>query len=216
MNYEMEELIPIVAELAEKYTGYESTSVTYENAEQLMGAVLYCINELERADNGGSLSVGKLPARQAYDTGMEYVRRKVEKALCIYNETAKTFKDYGNVCLYDTFIKGIPKFFKWYDVKYEPQNTILTLDYPVLFNTNGYTGIDRIYEYLECIRLEQIFLGKFPEEQVKQILSRYNPGYKDMIDNLCEAFVQEYYQGDVKLLEYLMKAMKNIVVRMLC
>lgn len=119
MNYEMEELIPIVAELAEKYTGYESTSVTYEKAEQLMGAVLYCINELERADNGGSLSVGKLPARQAYDTGMEYVRRKVEKALCIYNETAKTFKDYGNVCLYDTFIKGIPEFFKWYDVKYE-------------------------------------------------------------------------------------------------
>ena len=32
MNYEMEELLPVVAELANKYTGSESTSVTYEKA----------------------------------------------------------------------------------------------------------------------------------------------------------------------------------------
>ena len=33
MNYEMEELVPIVGKLAEKYTGYESTSITYEKAD---------------------------------------------------------------------------------------------------------------------------------------------------------------------------------------
>ena len=41
MNYEMEELVPIVGKLAEKYTSRESTSIPYEKAEQLMGAVLY-------------------------------------------------------------------------------------------------------------------------------------------------------------------------------
>lgn len=46
MDYEMEELVPIVGKLAEKYTSHESTSITYEKAEQLMGAVLYCIHEL--------------------------------------------------------------------------------------------------------------------------------------------------------------------------
>ena len=40
VNYEMEELVPIVGKLAEKYTAFESTSVSYEKAEQLMGAVL--------------------------------------------------------------------------------------------------------------------------------------------------------------------------------
>ncbi len=45
VNYEMEELVPIVGKLAEKYTAFESTSVSYEKAEQLMGAVLYCIHE---------------------------------------------------------------------------------------------------------------------------------------------------------------------------
>ena len=30
MSFDMEELLPIVAQLAEQYTGYESTSVSYE------------------------------------------------------------------------------------------------------------------------------------------------------------------------------------------
>lgn len=41
MRYGMEELVPIVGKLAEKYTAGESTSVTYEKAEQLMGAAEY-------------------------------------------------------------------------------------------------------------------------------------------------------------------------------
>ena len=45
MEYEIEELVPIVATLAEKYTSKESSSITYEKAQQLMEAVLYCICE---------------------------------------------------------------------------------------------------------------------------------------------------------------------------
>ena len=53
MHYEMEELIPIVGRLAEKYTANESTSVTYEKAEQLMGAVLYCMRRSGRGRRKG-------------------------------------------------------------------------------------------------------------------------------------------------------------------
>ena len=53
---EMMEALPIVAELSRKYTSGESTSVTYETANRLMGAVLYCVNEYETGDT--------LPMRQ--------------------------------------------------------------------------------------------------------------------------------------------------------
>ena len=43
MDYTMEELLPVVGKLTEKYTGFSSTSVTYETARQLMEAVLYCL-----------------------------------------------------------------------------------------------------------------------------------------------------------------------------
>ena len=39
IDYGMEELIPVVAELTEKFTSAESSSVSYERARHLMEAV---------------------------------------------------------------------------------------------------------------------------------------------------------------------------------
>lgn len=226
MDYTMEELIPIAGELVEKYTAFESTSVTYEKAEQLMGAVLYCIHEAEltagsvwanaggdgagdeqanagedAADSarvyaggdmaGGAVSVSAkgLTARQAYEAGTALVEKKVRKALAMYNEMMPGFSDYGNICLYDTVVKGLPEFFKWYDIKFNPQDTILTLDYPVTGNLSEYTGIDRIYEYLKRIRMEQEFLHTYPENYVRSVLREYCGEYEEMVENIYEVFV---------------------------
>ena len=72
-------------------------------------------------------------------------------------------------------------------MRFAPQDTILTLDYPVLKDLSAYTGIDRIYEYLLCIQKEQEFLHAFPRNDVIDALERYNPAHEDMIDNVCGA-----------------------------
>jgi len=186
MDYEMEELVPIVGKLAEKYTAYESTSITYEKAEQLMGAVLYCIYELNEI-SGNSLALNeKISAQRAYEIGSAYVEEKTEKALNLYNRIIPEFCHYENKCLYDTFVKGIPEFFKWYDIRFEPQNTILNLDYPVLKDISEYTGIDRIFEFIKSIYLEQKFLKLFPADYVTNILSKNNRNWKESMDNICE------------------------------
>ena len=186
MDYEMEELVPIVGKLAEKYTSHESTSITYEKAEQLMGAVLYCIHELwESSGNAPSLNK-KLSAQRAYEMGAAYVREKTGKALDLYNRILPEFCHYENKCLYDTFVKGIPEFFKWYDVQFEPQNTILTLDYPLLKDISEYTGIDKIFEFIKSIGLEQKFLKLFPAGYVINILSKDNRNWQESMDNICE------------------------------
>ena len=186
MDYEMEELVPIVGKLAEKYTSHESTSITYEKAEQLMGAVLYCIHELwESSGNAPSLNK-KLSAQRAYEMGAAYVREKTGKALDLYNRILPEFCHYENKCLYDTFVKGIPEFFKWYDVQFEPQNTILTLDYPLLKDISEYTGIDKIFEFIKAIGLEQIFLKLFHAGYVINILSKDNRNWQESMDNICE------------------------------
>ena len=186
MDYEMEELVPIVGKLAEKYTSHESTSITYEKAEQLMGAVLYCIHELwESSGNAPSLNK-KLSAQRAYEMGAAYVRDKTGKALDLYNRILPEFCHYENKCLYDTFVKGIPEFFKWYDIQFEPQNTILTLDYPLLKDISEYTGIDKIFEFIKSIGLEQKFLKLFPAGYVINILSKDNRNWQESMDNICE------------------------------
>lgn len=186
MDYEMEELVPIVGKLAEKYTSHESTSITYEKAEQLMGAVLYCIHELwESSGNAPSLNK-KLSAQRAYEMGAAYVREKTGKALDLYNRILPEFCHYENKCLYDTFVKGIPEFFKWYDIQFEPQNIILTLDYPLLKDISEYTGIDKIFEFIKSIGLEQKFLKLFPAGYVINILSKDNRNWQESMDNICE------------------------------
>lgn len=58
MDYDMEELVPVVGKLAETYMAHESTSITYEKAEQLMGTVSYCIHELQEMC-GNSLTLNE-------------------------------------------------------------------------------------------------------------------------------------------------------------
>lgn len=187
MDYKIEELVPIVGTLAGKYTAYESTSITYEQAEQLMEAVLYCIRESEQYQEGSMIPAAGIPARKAYETGLAYVEEKTRKALALYDSTLTEFYDYGNRCLYDTFVSGLPKFFARYDIRFAPQDTIILLNYPVLKDLSAFTGIDRIYEFIRCVHLEQTFLNLFPRDDVLHILSNGDGQYDEMTDNICEA-----------------------------
>ncbi|MDD3278522.1 MAG: DUF6179 domain-containing protein [Lachnospiraceae bacterium] len=185
MNYEMEELVPIVADLAKKCTGIDSSSITYEKANQLMEAVQYCIRETERHASKADVKLVNQSAREAYELGVRLVKQKVEAALKLYHTILPEFDSYGNYYLDQTIHKGMPEFFRWYDVVYEPQNTLLTLDYPILRDLSSLEGIDAVYQYLQCIELEQQFLGKINRKQVLRWLQEYHPDYKDMPENLC-------------------------------
>lgn len=195
MKYKMEELVPIVAALTEQYTSGESSSITYEKANQLMAAVLYCIRENGRWETPDKndwsarnrlLAKKQLPAKQAYEAGYHKVVQKAKMAMELYHNILERFDAYENRCLKDTVLKGMPEFFKWYDPKFAPQDTILTLDYPILTNISAYQGIDAIYLYLKSISYEQLFLGELDKTYIMQSLQSYHTEYKDMIENLCQ------------------------------
>lgn len=193
MNYKMEELIPVVTWLAKKYTSNESSSVTYEKAQQLMGAVIYCIRMSMAGHSGEVLSyTEKLPAMEAYKAGYEILLKKVSDTMELYHSILNYFDDYQNRCLSDTVLKGIPEFFKWYDTRFNPQDTILTLDYPVTIDMSQYQGINAIYTYLKCIEKEQCYLKLHKRTAVIDILEKYDLEYRDMIDNICSPVMQYY------------------------
>lgn len=184
MDYQMEELLPIVSELAQKYAGYESTSITYEKAQSLMEAVLFCLSEYNSSAKD-SLVQKDISVKEQYNIGAKLLSEKVENIRKIFNEISFQFEDFGVKCLYDTVQKGIPQFLKWYDIKFCPQNTILTLDYPLLIDCSSLTGADAVYKYIRAIQTEQMFLGKFDRNYVMLVLEKYNFEYRDMIENIC-------------------------------
>ena len=194
MRFKKEELLPIVAKLAEKYTGKESTSISYEKARQFMAAVLYCMNEFEHA--GGDLEEGTIldsaiDAETAYGYGYELVVKKVKNIRTQYHKMMNVFNDYGNDCCRDTFLKGIPAFFLYYDARFDPRNHILTLDYPVLGIDGTDCGADLMEQYVTGAYYEQILLDRLPHDYVIAVLNAYSSDYNSLIINLASIVLRD-------------------------
>ena len=234
---EIQEMLEIVAELSRKYASGDSTSITYETAEQLMGAVQYCINEYESEDsmcrgdagdrNESARNVktesaqrksliclpesGSLSVRARYDAGRRILSQKVRTSLNSYNSLMDHFDAYGNQNLNDVVTKAIPGFFKYYDHRYNPQNTIITCDYPTIIppfismgkevksrqrddredemNPETYTGIDAISRYVGYIMIEQSFLGRMPRDFVIRILKENDASYEHQFYNISSILI---------------------------
>lgn len=180
--YGMEELLPVLAVLTRKFTSGESSSVSYERARHLMEGIRYTIYIYERE---GNLVGGRKPdASEAWRIGQELLARMVQETQEKYRLVCEHFQAYGNRNLQDTFVMALPGFFRLYDRKFAPQETIITMDYPVLSKTSGVTGILAIDQYLDAIAAEQNFLQRFPEEYVKGILMRFQKDYQSQFFNL--------------------------------
>ena len=186
--YEMEELVPIVASLSEKYTSKESTSVSYETARQLMEAVMYCINEC--ASTKALASRKKLSAEEAYRYGYEALVEKVKRTQNNYNKMIVDFCGYGNRNYEVTVEKAILGFFLYYDAQFAPQETIITMDYPTICPIVGKSGIDAIEEYVNDISHEQKFMDSFPRQYVYEVLERDQADHKNGFDNICRVMLR--------------------------
>ena len=189
--YSMEELIPIVGKLAQHFTSYASSSVTYERARQLMEAVIFCIAHADYGNStdgkeGTKLHMPGLEAEEAYKLGYESVIRKVKKTKEKYNELILSFDYYGNENYGDTIEKALPGFFMYYDVKYAPVETIITMDYPIIGLDMTLEGIDMIEQYIDAIIQEQQYLKKFPREYVIAKLYKFHPRYEKEFFNIKE------------------------------
>lgn len=188
MDHTMKELMPIVIEAAKKYTGNDSTSITYETVQMLMEGVIYCVQECAYSDEK-QLIAHELSLLEQYQIGRELILKKTQKILQIFNELSENFEDYEVRCLRDTVQKGIPEFLKWYDAKYFPQQTILTLDYPILEDIHLLKGADAVYKFICGVKLEQKFLKEFPRDYVVSVLEAAVPEYQNMMENICSVFL---------------------------
>lgn len=183
----MSEIIPLVAELTEKYTSKESSSISYAKAKQLMGAVLYCIHEKENSfECEEGLAVVQRPdVKELYHSGYEQVIRKVEQTKEMFEHLIVDFCAFGNQNYYNTIVLGMPEFFRYYDARFHPQDHILTLDYPTLLPVEPACGVDAIFQYLTYVSLEQVFFSRFPDGYVPEVLMAYHQEIDLLYCNIC-------------------------------
>lgn len=192
-KYSMEELVPIVADLSVKYTSGESASVTYDKAKQLMGAVQYAIliYQKETAALNGIATKDKIPARTAYEKGYELLCEKVKQVQEQYNQMIPHFLSFHNENYEATVVQGIPAFFKYYNPKFAPADTIIIMDYPVAGGVRYHQGILAIEEYMKKITLEQTFFSGLNTEYCYQVLESQKEGYREQFYNICGVILKD-------------------------
>lgn len=210
MNEMMEELLPIVEGLSRRYTSGDSTSVTYETAQQLMESVAYSIKAASGLSGGpGELIRDNMPLADRYTLGQRRIKERTKEALGYYNRISRLGEDYGNVYLRTTK-KELLTFFKHYDPEFNPQEEIVFLDYPVLESVEGLNGIEYIWVYVNSLYRELRFLSKLPQGEVFEKLEAGEKDFRNLPVNLCQVFAEgtfPYERGkQTKLLQMIIDA----------
>lgn len=132
---------PVLEQLAARYLAGRSRCMTYARTRQLMEAVLYCM-EFEQAGEDRQLQPkNEEDGTLRYQRGLAAVQQAVRKAQLQYSRMAEAFRDFGNRNLRDTFHRAIPGFFRLYDPIFAPQETLITMDYPVLNQDVSLCGV---------------------------------------------------------------------------
>lgn len=181
---------PVLEQLAARYLAGRSRCMTYARTRQLMEAVLYCM-EFEQAGEDRQLQPkNEEDGTLRYQRGLAAVQQAVRKAQLQYSRMAEAFRDFGNRNLRDTFHRAIPGFFRLYDPIFAPQETLITMDYPVLNQDVSLCGVRAVQVYLDRLELEQEFLHLFPEPLAVRTLLRFDPDYRRQFYNLSGALLR--------------------------
>lgn len=184
---DMEQFYQLLSKQIDRYTSKESSSIPYTKAIQLMDSILYCIEMAEYTPSKDITllsSYTKNSLEDEFRLGLANVKKLVIETKELYDSVIEHFHSYGNVCYYDTIIKGIPAFFLYYNPEFDSKNILLTLDYPLLYEIQDKEGVLKIQEYLHCISLEQQFLSRFSKASIENLLSAYADDCSELIINI--------------------------------
>lgn len=147
------------------------------------------LREQKRVAFGAGITP-KIIAELLYKTGAGYVEEKVRKALSLYNEMLPDFACYGSRCLHDTFVLGLPGFFKWYDMKFQPRH-------------DPDTGLltEQTFETEDYLRIR----NAFQEFSLPDICRQINAG--------INIFMRMHHENDTEAETYFSSAVRNIAIR---
>lgn len=180
--YTESDLFPILSEVMMRYTKGESTSVSYDEAKQLMGSIIYAL-EAVRWESG--LIAETSDFKMLYKVGLESRKAQFQSFRNAYHQLLKRFNAYGNECYEQTVREGLQGFMDWYDLEFNPTDLIITMDYPVIACLKDQQCLDKVQAYLEAINHENDFLGQIDPKVIQASLEHFHPNHSEYLINIA-------------------------------
>ncbi|MFQ8600006.1 MAG: DUF6323 family protein [Oscillospiraceae bacterium] len=186
------QLASLLAERAQRFTGFENSSLRTETAERLLQSVCYTLGVALKGQPdiaGGIALLEKTPLQELFDTGQTYLSRRVSAAWRLYKKVLQT-RIPTSLLAYNDTLDGIRAFFSSYDPERFAQDAGGSIDYPLLLACPETGGVTFLYEYLRRLLLENRFCACFPPEAVVSVLRAHSPSYRELLLNISRHVLQ--------------------------
>jgi hypothetical protein len=175
------QILALLKDLILRYTKHTSTSVTVETAEKLLHSLYYTLDaglstELDPAANIAFLA--KTDIRKIYEQGTAVLANTFAETRKQYEDILKNKLEIPLDPYNDTLEKGLPSFFRLYNIVFAAHDTIADIDYPLIFDDQKVRGVFYIKQYLEKLALETEFCRLFSRKDIIRTLHNYGRVYK--------------------------------------
>ncbi|WP_339184902.1 DUF6179 domain-containing protein [Oceanobacillus sp. FSL W7-1293] len=170
------EMMQVLQQLILQHTQGESTSVTTETAEGIMASLLYAIDTYAFQCKQPEEALAHFNVKSIKDIhsqGVELLRHYFEKTKKIYQEVKKIKLDVPVDAYNMTIDESLPLFMQHYDIIFEAQNTMASIDYPLAIDDMRIQGVFYIKQYVERLRMETEFCRFFSHQDVMYVLINY-------------------------------------------
>ena len=172
---------------AERYNGFDSTSMTVEKAQDLLESIIYSLSLV--------ISTSGLSAEDVLQQDFSVMLGQARKL--IENNWKNLNEEWARICIdapeinniyYVSTLKSIGNFFKKYDFYYAAHQIPCSIDYPLVKAVpDNLKGISYIENYLASIKIENEFVKKVTQKKVLELLQEMTPRYEENYFNICEA-----------------------------
>lgn len=186
------QLTPLLAELILKYTRGESSSVTVETAQRLLGSILYSIDACLRSfshKEAALLCLQNCRASEMYTRGQALIATYLEQTWLLYEKVRAHKLHVPLKAYHSTIDKDIPDFLNNYDLLFNAQDTMANMDYPLLFDDMRLQGVLYINQYLRKLSMETDYCHMFFPTETNKLLFDYGRVYRlDISGSLINVF----------------------------
>lgn len=186
------ELMELLEIKIKQFSGGNS-SVSKERGQALMDANIYLIGlYLKQFETAKSIEyLKKYTIKEIYDQGSSLIKQLLHFSKLEVEIFVKELVKIDLYVYHDTIYRGLPLFFTHYNFDYNPQDAVLTFDYPTYQQLTNKQGIERFLEYFKFVQLENNFNQLFSISLLNEMLFYYHRDYQNLIFNVSKLLLKQ-------------------------
>ncbi|MBB4826599.1 hypothetical protein HNO89_003880 [Sporosarcina luteola] len=170
------EIMQVLQYLIREYTKGESTSVSSDTAQGILTSLLYALDAytLQFTEPEDAIThLGVETVKNIHSKGIELLQQYFEEAKQLY-QTIKILRLDVPVDAYNmTIDESLPVFMNNYDIVFEGQNTMASIDYPLAVDDMKLQGVFYMKQYVKRFLLETKFCRFFLHQDVLFVLKNF-------------------------------------------